>query len=145
MSSRVVPAASVTAAPTDAPRCETTPASRTPLAFLQEVEDRTLAKLLEAEHPQTIAFVLASISPEQAARVLPQLGAKLQQETMSRIGRLGEIPDTAVAEVAEHFRGRLQEHHSSDRHSLGRQALDAILAAMPQQRIKSNDDRSSRS
>ena len=127
LSSRVVPAARGSA---DAAK-ETRSAARSPLAFLRDVDDRKLARLLTAEHPQTIAFVLASISPEQAARVLPHLGAKLQQETMSRIGRLGEIPETAVAEVAEHFRGRLQEHDSSDRHSLGRQALDAILAAMP--------------
>ena len=143
-SSRVVPNASAIAS-------DTQPLPRSPLSFLSNVEDRTLARLLTAEHPQTIAFVLASISPEQAARVLPQLGARLQQDTMSRIGRMGEIPDTAVAEVAEHFRSRLQAHKSSDRHALGRRSLEAILAAMPSQdttrtsadaerRSASNDD-----
>ena len=92
-----------------------------------------LARLLEAEHPQTIAFVLASIAPDQAARVLPKLGPKLQSETMNRIGRLGEIPETAVAEVAEHFRSRLGDQPSSQGHSLGQKALNAILGAMPPQ------------
>lgn len=104
-----------------------------PLAFLGEVADSTLARLLREEHPQTIAFVLATISPQQAANVLPQLGSKLQRETMSRIGRLGEIPDTAVTEVADHFRSRLCQQGTSEHHALGRRALDAILAAMPQQ------------
>ncbi len=117
--------------PAAASPVDSKPAERSPLSFLSDIDERSLAKLLTAEHPQTIAFVLASISPDQAARVLPHLGSKLQVETMSRIGRLGEIPETAIDEVAEHFRSRLQDHSSSDRHGLGRQALDAILAAMP--------------
>ena len=107
------------------------PESPSPLAFLRRVDDDGLAKLLTDEHPQTIAFVLASIAPDQAARLLPRLGPRLQQDTMGRIGRLGEIPETTVAEVAEHFRSRLSQQASPDRNSLGRQALDAILAAMP--------------
>ncbi len=107
-----------------------------PLEFLSNVDRSTLARLLTGEHPQTIALVLASIAPDQAAGVLPQLDARLQQETMSRIGRLGEIPETAIAEVAEHFRSRLDQQNVEDRPTLGRRALDAILAAMPKEEVR---------
>jgi flagellar motor switch protein FliG len=119
-----------------------------PLEFLSNVDRSTLARLLTGEHPQTIALVLASIAPDQAAGVLPRLDARLQQETMSRIGRLGEIPETAIAEVAEHFRSRLDQQSAEDRPTLGRRALDAILAAMPKDEgspvVNGRGDRSDR-
>lgn len=103
--------------------------SDSPLAFLSDVEDDTLLALIAIEHPQAIALVLASISPAQAARVLPRMEATTRQETLSRLGRLGEIPEAAAAEVAEHFKDRLASH--SGRPATGRRALDAILAVMP--------------
>jgi flagellar motor switch protein FliG len=112
-----------------------------PLEFLSDVDRSTLARLLTGEHPQTIALVLASIAPDQAAGVLPRLDARLQQETMSRIGRLGEIPETAIAEVAVHFRSRLDQQNAEDRPTLGRRALDAILAAMPKDEARPDANR----
>ncbi len=124
------------------PKTEATPPEsgcQSPLEFLRDVADEDLARLLGDEHPQTIAFVLASISPGQAARVLPILDAPLQQETLSRIGRLGEIPEPAVSEVAEHFRARLDASTSSDHHALGRKALEAIISAMTDQPATGSD------
>ena len=57
-----------------------------PLGFLADVEDLTLGNLLMGEHPQAIALVLASISPTQAARLLPRLEANLQRDVMLRLG-----------------------------------------------------------
>jgi flagellar motor switch protein FliG len=102
-----------------------------PLSFLGDAEDEVLVNLLAVEHPQAVALVLASIAPAQAARLLPRLPPSLQTETLSRIGRLGNIPEAAAAEVAEHFRQRMARQPYSSRNSTGRRALDAILAAMP--------------
>ncbi|MGI9472236.1 MAG: FliG C-terminal domain-containing protein [Rubripirellula sp.] len=117
---------------------KTTDSDTSPLAFLGSVDDESLVQLLGSEHPQTVALVLASISPDQAARVLPRLESGLQSDALSRIGRLGEIPEEAVAEVAAHFRGCLSKQSSSERTAIGRRALDAILAAMPTERETSN-------
>ncbi len=108
-------------------------ASVTPMSFLDDVEDQVLLQLLKGEHPQTIAVVLASIRPEQAGRILPQLDARTQTETLHRIGRLDGFPDAAITEVAEHFKQRIVEQTNLQTASPGRNALDAILAAMPAQ------------
>lgn len=104
-----------------------------PMSFLEEVDDHVLLRLLVGEHPQTVALVLASISPTRAGRVLPQLDARTQTETLHRIGRLEGIPDTAIADVSEHFKQRVVQQSNQQSQSLGRSALDAILAAMPAQ------------
>ncbi len=102
-----------------------------PLSFLGDVQDDTLVSVLAIEHPQAVALVLASIAPAQAARVLPRLDPKVQTDALSRIGRLGNIPEAATAEIAEHFRHRLEQRAGDGRHATGQRALNAILAAMP--------------
>lgn len=102
------------------------------LAFLGDVDDDTLMGMLRGEHPQTIALVLASIAPVQAARVLPSLDTALQGDALSRIGRLGEIPGDVVEEIAVHLRARIKQAENVNRSEAGQRALGAILAAMPQ-------------
>lgn len=107
------------------------PQSESALAFLSDVDDDTLVRLLAGEHPQTIALVLASIAPAQAARILPSLDARLQGEALSRIGRLGEIPEDAVGDIAAHLRSRVTEPQNKEPQEAGRRALGAILAELP--------------
>lgn len=102
-----------------------------PLSFLGDVQDDILVSLLAVEHPQAVALVLASIAPAQAARVLPRLDPKVQTDALARIGRLGNIPEAAVAEIAEHFQHRLAKSTGDGRSATGQRALNAILAAMP--------------
>jgi flagellar motor switch protein FliG len=102
------------------------------LAFLADVDDDTLVGMLRGEHPQTIALVLASIAPAQAARILPSLDTALQGDALSRIGRLGEIPDDVVEEIASHLQSRIKQAERVNRSEAGQRALGAILAAMPQ-------------
>lgn len=107
------------------------PEESLPLSFLGDVQDDTLVSLLASEHPQAVALVLASIAPAQAARVLPRLDQRVRTDALARIGRLDNIPEAAVAEIAEHFRTRLAKSGSDGRNATGQRALDAILAAMP--------------
>ena len=102
-----------------------------PLAFLGDVDDDTLISLLSVEHPQAIALVLASIAPNQAARVLPRLDPRVQTDALSRIGRLGDIPEATVVEVAEHFRTQVAQQSRAEQSATGQRALNAILAALP--------------
>ncbi|TWU26673.1 Flagellar motor switch protein FliG [Novipirellula galeiformis] len=109
--------------------------SNTALSFLGDAEDDVLVGVLDGEHPQAVALVLASISPAQAARILPQLDASVQKDALSRIGRLNDVPEEAVQELASHLRNRVQQSLRSQRkpgsQSTGQRALNAILAAMP--------------
>ncbi len=102
------------------------------LSFLNQVDSQLLATLLGAEHPQTIAIVLASISPTLAAKTVPQMGLSLQRESLDRISRLGEIPQAAFEELAEHFSRRLKDKRVASSSKSGQMALKAILDVMPQ-------------
>ncbi len=105
------------------------------LALLGDLEDDALVQSVSGEHPQTVALLLASIAPAQAARILPRLDSRLRSDAMSRIGRLGEIPSEMVEELAQHILSRVQPKSTVATpvaNSDGRRRLDAILASMPQ-------------
>ncbi len=104
------------------------------LALLADMEDDALVRSVSGEHPQTVALLLASIAPAQAARILPRLESRLRSEAMSRIGRLGEIPSEMVEELAQHILSRIEPKSPVTPpavNSDGRRRLDAILASMP--------------
>ena len=110
-------------------------ASQHPLAFLEQVDENVLANLLKTERPQIVATVLASINPEHAARILALHGSGLE-DMLGRIAKIETIPPASLAELADHFRKSFgtQGEGASDTgasDTLGRRALDAILAAMP--------------
>ncbi len=107
------------------------PLNQSPLAFLGNVPQQDLVKMLAVEHPQAIALVLTSIEPGIAAEVLSRLPDALRAPTITRIGRLGEMPTDAALELAEHFQAKLQERQTADHPTNGKRTLAAIMAAMP--------------
>lgn len=125
-----------TTSPVLKPPRDTDSTTTMPLAFLADVDDDALVDLLAREHAQAVALVLASVAPPQAARLLPRLAPELRSSALSRLGRLGDIPEDAVREIAEHFRNQVrrqqQSNPVSDSPTTGQRVLDAILAAMPQ-------------
>ncbi len=102
-----------------------------PFEFLQKVPIEEMVALLSGEHPQTIALVLSSIAPKTAADVLPQLDSSVQKETLSRIGRLNDVPDSTLVEVGKHLHARYQETAGAASESSGARALQAIMAELP--------------
>ena len=102
-----------------------------PLAFLLDVDDETMVAHLSGEMPQTLAIILASISPAQAARVLPRLDVTVRTEAMRRMANLKELPRELIDDIGNQLRYRLVPTRGTS--GLGRVALDAILAEMPQE------------
>lgn len=113
--------------------------SRHPLAFLEQVDEKVLANLLKSERPQIVATVLASINPEHAARILALHGSGLE-DMLGRIGRIEAIPPASLTELADHFRSSLGKQVGGVSNTLGRRALDAILAAMPRDQEQQAED-----
>jgi flagellar motor switch protein FliG len=103
--------------------------SATPLGFLLDVDDETLVAHLKGELPQTLAIILASISPSQAARVLPRLDTAVRADAMRRIANLKELPADLVDDIGKQLRDRFSSYGNN---GTGRRALEAILAEMPQ-------------
>ncbi len=78
-----------------------------PFDFMRDLEPLQAASLLEDEHPQTVALVLAHLEPRSAARILNQLDASIQVEVARRIALTEQITPEAVEIVEEGLRKKL--------------------------------------
>ncbi|WDQ16709.1 flagellar motor switch protein FliG [Rhodopirellula sp. P2] len=76
--------------------------------FLDSLTNDDVRGLLQTEHPQTIAVVMASIDPRKAAAILPQFPPNQRQDILSRIGRLQEFPDSMIEDLVSTFRTKAE-------------------------------------
>lgn len=105
------------------------PAPKGALQFLHDVPDATLLRAVQSEHPQTIAVVLASIAPKQAARLLRRLEPSQRSEAIRRLGRLEDVPQEAIDDIGRHLRdliGAVGELGSGE----GRRKLASIFSEL---------------
>lgn len=65
-------------------------------ARLQWLEPYAIASLLEGEHPQAQAFILARLDTARAAAVLARLPAELQPDLVRRIATMGPVTPHAA-------------------------------------------------
>lgn len=77
-----------------------TPATRsTALDALKWMEPRTIANLIEPEHPQIAAIVLAHLDPPIAADVLQLLDESIQADLIYRVATLGSVTSEALEDL----------------------------------------------
>ncbi len=77
-----------------------------PFEFLDEVDPGTVRGLLENELAQTIALVLAHLSPQRASLVLAGLPDQLRPDVVESIAGMGSATPEAVSIVADTLRHR---------------------------------------
>lgn len=78
-----------------------------PFAFLLKTPAEELLTLLEGEHPQTIALVLAHLGPGRAAAVLAGLEPERQVDVIRRIAGLGAPAGEVADEIARGLAARM--------------------------------------
>lgn len=79
-----------------------TPPTRTDkLGMLKWMESKEIAALVENEHPQIMAIVLAYLEPEIAADVLQMLPVEYQEDIVFRIATLGPVSNEALDELEQ--------------------------------------------
>lgn len=120
--------------------------------FLESIDDDAIAHRIKDEHPQTVAIILASISPRQAARLLGKLNVALRSETMRRLAKMDSPPDEVAEEIAAQLKQKLVHQQTGDsnlttnsnlhdqassvplgqRRTVGQAALQSILAELNQ-------------
>jgi flagellar motor switch protein FliG len=120
--------------------------------FLESIDDDAIAHRVKDEHPQTVAIILASISPRQAARLLGKLNAALRSETMRRLAKMDTPPGEVAEEIAAQLKQKLVHQQASgvdftpnastheqaagvplgQRRTVGQAALQSILAELNQ-------------
>ncbi len=103
----------------------------TPLSFLGSVPDQTLLKAIQDEHPQTIAIVLASLRPEQAARLIAKLDTSTRNAAVQRLAKLDQLPPDALDPIGEHLRKLVNEAGPTAPGATGSRTLAAILEQVP--------------
>lgn len=87
-----------------------------PFGFLQQTETESLVTFIQEEHPQTIALLLAYMTPTQAGEVLEALPLTKQREVVKRLATM--------------------EHTSPDVVQHLERALESKLAGMVSQEFK---------
>lgn len=83
-------------------------------SFLGEADPKHLLSLIQNEHPQTIALILAHCQPDQAAEILSELPASIQMDVASRIATMDATSPEAIRDVE-----RIIEHKLSVSESIG--------------------------
>lgn len=72
-----------------------------PFEFLQQADARQVLALLNGEHPQTMALVLAHLRPEHASAIMAGFPSELQAEVAHRIALMERAAPDVVSVVAE--------------------------------------------
>jgi flagellar motor switch protein FliG len=70
-----------------------------PFEFLKRADPQQLLSFIQEEHPQTIALILAYMSPSQAATIIGKLPADLRGEVAERIAAMDQTPPEVIRSV----------------------------------------------
>jgi flagellar motor switch protein FliG len=70
-------------------------------SIIGAVPEKLLLGFILAEHPQTIAFLMTAMNPDQAATVLRQMQPEVQTDVLVRISNLSNVKVDVVDEVRE--------------------------------------------
>ena len=77
-----------------------TPPTRTnKLSMLKWMEGGEIAAILENEHPQVMALILAYLEPQGAAEVLSMLPTEHQEDIVYRVATLGPVSSEALDDL----------------------------------------------
>ena len=71
------------------------------LESLKWMESRAIAEMINQEHPQIVALVLAHLEPDQAAEVIGYLPPRVRSDALMRIATLDGVQPHALNELDE--------------------------------------------
>jgi len=83
--------------------------------ILRWLDSSAISTMLQREHPQTIAIVLAHLEPNQAAEVLSKFPEQQKIEVASRIANLDQISPTILSELEDVLQSQLRSYTQSRR------------------------------
>ena len=78
-----------------------------PFDFMEHASPQQLIELLRGEHPQTIALILAHLSPEQSSTVLQGLPNETQLDVVMRIAEMENIAPQVLDLIHSSLKGRI--------------------------------------
>lgn len=78
-----------------------------PFQFLQRADTSQIRNVLQTEHPQTIALVLAHLSPDTASQILTGLDTELRTDVAMRVALMDRTMPETVHEIERVLERRL--------------------------------------
>jgi flagellar motor switch protein FliG len=82
---------------------------------LKNVDPNQLLAFMQKEHPQTIAFVLSQLQPQQSAMILADLSSDLQAEVMMRYANMERVAPETISAVESVLESRVDFSQSSSK------------------------------
>ncbi len=99
---------------------------------LEKADPQQLSKFILAEHPQTIALILAHLKPAQASQLVGLLPDDVRVDVISRMASLEEISPEVIARISSVIEQRLKSLGGGGAHESygGVQAVAELLNRM---------------
>jgi len=108
---------------------------------LRKADPRLLSKIIQKEHPQTIAFILSHLDAAKAAHAISSLPSELQVEVARRMASLEEISPEVVKKVSEILDKKIASMAGSSIEVQGVKTVAEILNRMGRTESKNILDR----
>jgi flagellar motor switch protein FliG len=86
---------------------------------LEKADPQQLSKFILAEHPQTIALILAHLKPSQAAQIVGLLPDPVRVEVLTRMANLDEISPDVIMRISAVIEQRLKTVSGATHESYG--------------------------
>jgi flagellar motor switch protein FliG len=96
-----------------------------PFDFARKADPTQLLNFIQNEHPQTIALIMAYLSPQQAAIILSALPMEKQAEVASRIAMMDSTSPEIIKEIERILEKKLSSMVTSDFTTAG--GIEAIV------------------
>lgn len=85
-----------------------------PLEMLKDVDPQQLLNFIQNEQPQTIALIVAFLTPEQAAIILGGLSEDVRVEVIKRVARMDTISPDMIKEIQDALETQLTSSFSGE-------------------------------
>ncbi|RQV98013.1 flagellar motor switch protein FliG [bacterium] len=82
---------------------------------LKNVDPNQLLAFIQKEHPQTIAFVLSQLQPQQSAAILQDLPPDLQADVVHRYANMERVAPETISSVEKVLESRIDFTQSSSK------------------------------
>lgn len=96
-------------------------------SIIRDVPEKILNSFISSEHPQTVAFLLTKMNPDQAAQVLQTMTEEQQTDILIRIAHLNNVKADVVDEVREVLRAQLRGTGADEEEVEGTKSAADIL------------------
>ncbi len=100
------------------------------LDWLRNTDPQQLSGLLEKEHPQTIALIMAHLEPQFASPILSKLSSELQIDVVKRVAQMGQFSAAAAENISNVLKQKLKQ--SGPEKKQGPARVDSLPALMNQ-------------